>query len=61
MYFNSKVWQLRTLKETTKQLLLSASAKAFRFAYRYKYKLFTTSPMAKRAMPEMYKKYKLTL
>ena len=64
LYYNAEVWQLGTLKETTKQLLLSASAKAIRVAFHYPdtgISFLQLHKMAKRATPEMFRKYKLAL
>jgi hypothetical protein len=64
LYYNAEVWQLSTLKEKTKRKLLSASAKAIRMALHYpdsSVSYVELHQMAKRATPEMFRRYKLCL
>ena len=64
LYYNAEIWQLPSLKSTLKQKLLSASARALRVStkvidFYQSFNMLHTS--CKRALPEMFMKYKLAL
>ena len=64
LYYNSEVWNLDTLKQFDKNLLLTASAKALKMATHYKYPMMSYKnlhQLTKRSTPDMYSKYKLAL
>ena len=64
LYYNAEIWHLPTLKTTLKQKLLSASARALRVSTKVIdfYQSFNIlHKSCKRALPEMFMKYKLAL
>ena len=64
LYYNAEVWHIGSLKETIKQTLLAASARAIRVAFHYpdtNISYIELHNMAKRATPEMFRRYKLAL
>ena len=64
LFYNSEVWRLNNLKYSDKQLLLSTSSKALKMAIDYRDPLITNNNVhliTKRATPEMYSSYKLSL
>jgi hypothetical protein len=64
LFYNSEVWHLNNLKYSDKQLLLSTSSKALKMAIHYRDPLISNNNVhliTKRATPEMYSSYKLSL
>ena len=64
LYYNSEVWHLGSLKSTVKNRLLSASANAIRVALHYPdpfISFIDLHKMVKRATPEMFSLYKLSI
>ena len=64
LFYNSEVWHLNNLKYSDKQLLLSTSSKALKMAVHYRDPLISNNNVhliTKRATPEMYLSYKLSL
>ena len=64
LYYNSEVWNIHTLKQFDKNLLMSASAKALKMATHYKYPMLSYENLHRltnRSTPEMLSKYKLAI
>jgi hypothetical protein len=64
LYYNSQVWNLHTLKQFDKNLLMTASANALKMATHYKYQMLSYKNLHRltnRSTPEMLSNYKLAL
>jgi hypothetical protein len=64
LYYNSEIWHLPSLHQSLQQKLLAFSASAIKLALKYPRQLISYNnlhKMAKRATPEMFSRYKLSL
>jgi hypothetical protein len=64
LFYNSEIWHLNNLKQKDKSLLLTSSSNALKIATHFKYPFISYKNLhqiTKRATPEMYCNYKLSL